>query len=69
MIFYPMARAKIWRAHLRARQMCAQLPVLKKIVKNKICCEVNHMARGARGSARAPKKISDLNSASKIDAF
>ena len=68
MIFYPMARAKIWRAHLRARQMCAQPPILKKMVKNRIC-EVTHMARGARGSARAPKKISDLNSPSKIDAF
>ena len=68
MIFYPMARTKSWRAHLRARQMCAQLPVLKKIVKNRIC-GVTHMARGARGSARAPKIISDLNSPSKIDAF
>ena len=68
MIFYPMARAKSWRAHLRARQMCAQLPVLKKIVKNRIC-GVTHMARGARGSARAPKIISVLNSLSKIDTF
>ena len=68
MIFYPMARAKFSHAHLRARQMCAQLPVLKKIVKNRIC-RVTHMARGARGSARAPKIISDLNSPSKIDAF
>ena len=56
MMFYLMARAKIWRAHLRARQMCVQLPILKKMVKNRIC-EVTHMARGARGSARAPEKI------------
>ena len=54
MIFYLMARSKIWRA---------QLPVLKKIVKNRIC-GVTHMARGAR-----TKIISDLNSPSKIDAF
>ena len=38
------------------------------MVKNTIC-EVTHMARGARGSARAPEKVSDLNSPSKIDAF
>ena len=58
MIFYPMARAKCARS----------FPYSKKIVKNRIC-GVTHMARGARGSARAPKIISDLNSPSKIDAF
>ena len=63
MIFYPMARAKLCRAHLRA-----QPPILKKMVKNSIC-KVTHMARGARGSARARQKKSDLNSPSKIDAF
>ena len=43
MIFYPMARAKIWRAHLRARQMCAQHTLLRKIQNltfflSKVCC-------------------------------
>ena len=42
-----MARAKIWRAHLRARQMCAQFPLLKKIVKNRIC-EVTHIVKNLR---------------------
>ena len=57
MMFYPMARAKCARS----------LPYSKKW-SNRIC-EVTHMARGARGSARAPKIISDLNFPSKIDAF
>ena len=68
MIFYPMKRVKIWRAHLRARQMCAQPPVLAKMVKNEIFGALI-MARSARGSARAPKKISDSKTSIKIDAF
>ena len=56
MIFYPMARAKIWRAHLRARQMCAQPAVLEKMIKNGIFGALI-MARSARGSARAPKNF------------
>ena len=58
MMFYPMARAKFSRAHLSARQMCAQPPVLEKMVKNAIF-EALIMACSARGSARAPEKISD----------
>ena len=68
MMFYPMARTKFSRAYLRARQMCAQPPVLEKMVKNEIF-EALIMARGARGSARAPKKISDSKTSIKIDAF
>ena len=53
MMFYPMARAKFSRAHLSA-----QPPVLEKMVKNAIF-EALIMACSARGSARAPEKISD----------
>ena len=56
MMFYPMARAKFSRAHLRARQMCAQPPVLEKMVKNEIFGALI-MARSARGSARASKNF------------
>ena len=56
MMFYPMARAKFSRAHLRARQMCAQHPVLEKMIKNEIFRALI-MARSARGSARASKKF------------
>ena len=50
MIFYPIARA-----HLRARQMCAQPPVLEKMIENEIF-EALIMARRPRRSARAPKQ-------------
>ena len=56
MMFYRMACAKFSRAHLRARQMCAQPPELEKMVKNEIFGALI-MARSARGSARAPKKF------------
>ena len=51
-----MARAKFSRAHLRARSICAQLPVLEKMAKNDIF-EVLTIACSARGSARAPEKF------------
>ncbi len=55
MMFYPMARAKFSRAHLRARQMCAQPPVLEKRVKNEI---LEHLLwRAARAGVRARQKI------------
>ena len=63
MMFYPMARAKFSRAHLRARQMCAQPPVLEKMVKNEIFGALI-MARSARA-----KKNSDSKTSIKIDAF
>ena len=63
-----MARAKFSRAHLRARSICAQLPVLEKMAKNDIF-EVLTIACSARGSARAPKKFSDSKTSSKLDAF
>ena len=31
LIFYPIARAKFSRAHFRARSVCAQTPVLRKM--------------------------------------
>ena len=50
-----MARAKFSRAHLRARQVCAQCLVLEKMVKNKIF-EALIMARSARAGMRARQK-------------
>ena len=52
-MFYPMARAKTGRAHLRARPLRAQPHTLWKLAKNDIF-EASDMARSARGSARAP---------------
>ena len=68
MMFYPMARAKFSRAHLPARQMCAQPPVLAKMVKNEIF-KAFIMARSACGSARAPIKNLDSRTSIKIDVF
>ena len=68
MMFYLMAHAKISRAHFRARQICAQPPVLRKITKYDIF-GVSIMARSARESVRAPKKLSDSKTSITIDAF
>ena len=67
-MFYPMPRAKSWRAHLRARPMRAQPHVLWRVAKNDIC-GTSDMARSARGSARAPIKLWNSNSPIKIDTF
>ena len=67
-MFYPMARAKTWRAHLRARPLRAQPHALWKLAKNDIS-EASDMARSARGSARAPIKLWNSNSPIKIDTF
>ena len=40
----------------------------QKIVKNRIC-GMTHMARSARGSARAPKKLSDSKTPIQANAF
>ena len=67
-ILYPLARAKISRAHLRARPVRVQHHVLWKVAKIDICM-VSGMARSARGSARAPIKIWKSYSSIKIDTF
>ena len=54
MMFNPMARDKFSRAHLSARQMCAQPPVLEKMVKMRF---LEHLSwRAARGGMRARQK-------------
>ena len=54
MMFYLMARAKISRAHFRARQICAQPPVLRKITKYDILGYLSW--RAARAKVRARPK-------------
>ena len=58
-----------WLAHTCARAACAQSAhIVQKPWKMQFSRHLD-VARGARGNSRAPKKISDLNSPSKIDAF
>ena len=67
-MFYPMPRAKSWRAHLRARPHRTQPYVLSKIAKMTF---MRHLTwRAARAGVRVrQEKISDLKTSIKIDAF